>query len=120
MEVYDLAHRLAKALEESSEYEEFVGAKHLVEKDENNLNLLQDFRNQQLELQMAQLAGQEVSKEQVEHIERMYQMLSLNKDINEYLNAEYKLSRMMGDIQKILGDAVSDWFGYGRSDSNLN
>lgn len=120
METYDLAHKLARALTESDEYKEFVKAKAKVEEDENNVKMLRDFRTKQLEVQMAQATGQEVPEEQVEQLERMYQMLSLNNNINEYLTAEYRLSRLMADIQKILGDAVKEWFDLGEGETNLN
>ncbi|WP_366924776.1 YlbF family regulator [Metallumcola ferriviriculae] len=120
MDSYDKAQQLAKALANSEEYQQFTRAKEKVEEDESNMSLLQEFRRRQLELQMSQITGEEVDEEQVEQVEQMYQMLSLNKNINEYLNAEYRLSRLMSDIQKIIGDAVKDWFEFGERESSLN
>ncbi len=120
MEAYEVAHQLAKALADSDEYRQFIEAKAKVEEDETNMTLLQDFRRRQLELQMAQITGEDIDEEQVEQLEKMYQMLSLNKNINEYLNAEYRLSRLMADIQKIIGTAVKDWFEFGEPESSLN
>ena len=48
---------------------------------------------------MAELAGYEVNEEERDQLEKEYQLLPLNPEINEYLNAEYRFSLIMSDIQ---------------------
>jgi cell fate (sporulation/competence/biofilm development) regulator YlbF (YheA/YmcA/DUF963 family) len=120
MHAYDKAHELAELLSQSEEYKEFKRAKISLEKDQDNLRLLQDFRRKQLEIQMAQLSGEEVDEEYIKQTEHLYELLSMNSKINEYLNAEYKFARMMADIQKIIGEAVSEWFAIELVNKNVN
>ena len=120
MTAYDKAHELAKLLGKSDEYDLFKKAKHSLEQDEENVKMLQDFKRKQLEIQMAQISGTEVDEEYIRQTEKLYEVLSMNSKVNEYLNAEYRLSRLMSDIQKILGDAVSEWFSLEVKDKNVN
>ena len=120
MTAYDKAHELAKLLGNSDEYNLFKKAKHSLEQDQENVKMLQDFRRKQLEIQMAQISGVEVDEEYIKQTEQLYEVLSMNSNINEYLNAEYRLSRMMSDIQKILGDAVKEWFSLEMTNKNVN
>ncbi len=120
MTAYDKAYELAELLSQSEEYKEFKKAKNILEEDQDNLKLLQDFRRRQIEIQMAQLAGEEVDEEYLKQVEHLYELLSMNTNINDYLNAEYKLAKMMGDIQKIIGEAVSEWFSFEQVNKNVN
>ncbi len=108
MLVYDKAYELAKALANSSEYQQFLKVKERLQQDDINFGLLEDFRRQQLEVQMAEILGGETD-ESVEKLEQTYNLLSGIPIINEYLTAEYRLSRMMTDIQKIVGEAIGVW-----------
>lgn len=107
MTAYDKAHELAKLLSQSEEYIVFRKAKTSLEQDQENVRTLQDFRRKQLEIQMAQISGEEIDEEYIKQTEKLYELLSMNPRINEYLNAEYRLSRMMSDIQKIIGAPVT-------------
>ncbi len=120
MTAYDKAHELAKLLSQSDEYKVFRKAKNSLEQDQENVRTLQDFRRKQLEIQMAQISGEEIDEEYIKQTEKLYELLSMNPRINEYLNAEYRLSRMMSDIQKIIGDAVSEWFSLEQVNKNVN
>ncbi|MEW6623125.1 MAG: YlbF family regulator [Bacillota bacterium] len=120
MSPYEIAHDLAKSLSKSDEYQEFKKAKSLLEENQESVRLLQDFRRKQLEIQMAQISGEEIDDEYLRQVESLYELLSLNPRINEYLNAEYRLARMMGDIQKIIGEAVNEWFSLEQVNKNVN
>lgn len=119
--IYNKAQDLAREIAESKEYKEYVKAKEMVEKDKNNLLLLENFRRMQWEIQMAQLLGQEVDEEQLQQLEQIYLMLAANPVINEYLMAEYRFSRVLGDVQKILTQWVDNSWSSARDwNSSLN
>lgn len=120
MIAYDKAHELAKSLSQSDEYKVFRKAKNNLEQNQENVQMLQDFRRKQLEIQMAHISGEEIDEEYIKQTEKLYELLSMNPSINEYLNAEYRLSRMMSDVQKIIGDAVSEWFSFEQINRNVN
>lgn len=57
MNIYDKANDLAKALRESSEVEEITSAMKLIEADPDAKAMLDNFRDQQMELQQRMMSG---------------------------------------------------------------
>ncbi|MEL7565358.1 MAG: YlbF family regulator [Dehalobacterium sp.] len=108
MSVNDRAHELARTLQDSEEYRRYIEAKERLQSDEGNANMLQEFRRKQLELQIAEMSGEDVENS-LEQLESIYQKLSLNPIVNEFLTAEYRLARMMTDVQRIIGEALDLW-----------
>ncbi|NPV26662.1 MAG: YlbF family regulator [Firmicutes bacterium] len=106
MSVYDQAHALARALKSCDEYTSFLAAKAKVDADKNAKKMLRDFQQRQIAVQKAQMLNEEVPEEQIKQLERMFEVLSYNPIIKEYLTAEFRLARMLADIQKIIGEAV--------------
>ena len=121
MSIQNKAEDLAREIVQSKEYKDYIKAKEMIEKDQSNILLLESFRRKQWEIQMAQLLGQEVDEEQLLQLDQIYQLLSANPVINEYLMAEYRLSRVLGDVQKILTQWVdSNWVVFRDYSSFLN
>jgi cell fate (sporulation/competence/biofilm development) regulator YlbF (YheA/YmcA/DUF963 family) len=120
MSVYDKAYELARALAASPEYKEYLSCRDKLLQDQRNFSILEDFRRQQWELQMAQILGQEVEEEVAEELDQIYALLSANPIINEFLTAEYRLSKMMSEIQRIVGEAVGAWMGDEIRNRNVN
>ena len=108
MSVYDIAHQLAQAVSESEEYRLFVEAKEKIMADESNYKMIRDFQNKQWEIQQTQAYGGEVSTEKLQELESLYSLLSLNLKARDYLEAEFRVSRMINDVQTILGEAIKD------------
>ncbi|MGI6677586.1 MAG: YlbF family regulator [Dehalobacterium sp.] len=108
MSVNDQAMELAKTLQESNEYRQYLTAKKRLQEDDKNTALLQEFRRIQLELQIAEISGED-TESALEQLERIYQQISLNPIVNEFLTAEYQLARLMMDVQKILSEALEFW-----------
>ena len=106
MIVYDKANELAKALSESSEYKALKALKVKIDSHPKAKEMVADFKKKQFELQALQLSGQKIDDEKMNQIQSLYQVINLNPDIAEYMNAEYKFSQMFSDIYKIITKAV--------------
>lgn len=106
MNVYDSVHSLAKALQESEEYKQYLEAKEKLEEEEKAKEMLVDFRNYQLQIQKEQQEGNKVTKEKGERLKNMYEAINNNLTVKNYLSAEYRFGKMMADISKIIGEAV--------------
>lgn len=104
--IYDLAHQLKRAIMNSNEYKNYKEKKKIVYSNEKNRNMIEDFRKQTLELQMKQLSGEEVDKNQLEKLKNLEEILRLNPTINEFLLSEYRFSQLVQDITKIIGEAI--------------
>lgn len=104
----DLAHELARTLKESEEFKQFLKSKEKVMSDAYNHKMIREFQLKQWEIREAQLLETEISEEKQQELERLYSLVSLNPAAREYLEAEFEVSRMVNDIQQIIGEAIQD------------
>lgn len=119
MEIYDRAHELAKTIQESEEYRKYLEAKEKLQKDKKNATMLQEFRRRQLELQIVEMSGGDIEGN-ADQLEQIYQVLSMNPVVNEFLTAEYRFARIITDVQRILGEALDLWVDLDLLKNNLN
>jgi cell fate (sporulation/competence/biofilm development) regulator YlbF (YheA/YmcA/DUF963 family) len=106
MNVYDAAHNLASALRESEEYKKFKQLDEEVRKNEDLKNMIDDFQKRQIELQTMQMMGQDLDEEKLNKAQELFEIINKDPKAAEYFQAEMRLNQMMGDISKILGDAM--------------
>jgi cell fate (sporulation/competence/biofilm development) regulator YlbF (YheA/YmcA/DUF963 family) len=114
MNIYDKANELAKALKESQEVKDITSAMKLIEQDLESKNMLEDFRNRQMEIQQRMMSGDMPSQEEMEKMEKLFDVLSLNLNIRRLFDAERRLSTIIEDINKMISDSLQDLYG-GRS-----
>lgn len=104
--VYDHAHSLARALKESQEYRSFQAAREKIKGKPAAEQMIADFHKRQMELHAEVLQGKELTQEQKEGLERLYNVLIQDLDIRDYLMAEQRLGTLLSDVYKIIGEAV--------------
>jgi len=104
--IYDRAHELAQEIQKSAEYQELVQVSHKINENSENQKVLAQFHAKQLEIQALQMMGQEIPPEKKTEYQQMTELLGSYPVVRDYLQAEFKLLRMMADVQKILADAV--------------
>ncbi len=110
MNLYDDAHKLARALKESEEYQGLLKARKQLGSDTKNKEMLLEFRRLQWEMEKSRVLQQEVDEITSRRMEQLNELVGANQTIQQYLMAEYRFGRIMADIQKILSEALSDWF----------
>lgn len=108
MNLYDYAHSLVKAIKESPEYKKFKMAQDKLQTDSIAKKMLADLRKTQWNMQKQKLSGLEVAPEQEAQLSRLLEVINLNLIVKEYLEAEYRFSILLTDIQKIIGEAMQD------------
>jgi len=106
MAANDLAYELARSLKESEAFKQFHKSKEKVMSDVSNHKMIREFQLKQWEIREAQMLETEISEEKQQELERLYSLVSLNPAAREYLEAEFEVSRMVNDIQKIIGEAI--------------
>lgn len=106
MQVYDKAREMVEVLKQEEVYTEFVKWQRQVFDDPKLKEMLLDLRNKEFEIHRQQLMGKGVTEEQKETLRKLYEIARLDPSIGNYLEVEYRFSRMMMDIQKIINDAV--------------
>ena len=102
MSVYDLANNLAKELKESEEYKKYLKKRKKVLSNEKTKEMLLDFQEEQMKLQAKKMSGEDLNEEDTEKLEELRELIDLNSDIKEYLQAEYRVNILLNDIQKIV------------------
>lgn len=108
MNMYDKAHELAKALQQSEEYQNFLTEKKKIESDSQAKKMVKEFIAKKLEVEYDTMAGKGEDKAKMEQLQRMYEVLSANIKARDFLHAQMRFQQMMGDIYKILGDSVAE------------
>lgn len=102
MSVYNLANKLAREIKDSDEYQNYLKIRKKIMQDENTLEMLKDYQKQQMNLQSKQLSGQDITEEEKENLQKIQNLVNLNNDIQEYLEAERRINLMLSDLQRIL------------------
>ncbi len=114
MNVYDMAHNLARAIKESQEYKDYENQKVEIEKSEDLSEMIKDFQAKQLELQLKQMSGESIQGDMMTSAQELYKIVMANPKAAEYMQAEMRFSLMMNDVNKIIGEAIgikSDMLG---------
>ncbi len=102
--IYDLAHELAREIKNSDEYKDFKENMDRIKEDEKNKEILDDFREKALNYQIKTLENEEISQEELKAMEKLEETLMSNPTISAYIQAEYKISIILNDINKIINE----------------
>ena len=106
MNVYDEAHSLAKAIKESNEFKEFDRIRKEVDRDKECSDMLKELTELQVQLQTAQLTGQQPDKEVFARFQSLSTMVMTKPLAAQYLQAQMAIATMMNDVFGIVGEAI--------------
>lgn len=106
MNVYDEAHNLAKAIKESNEFKEFDSVRKEIDSDKDVSEMIKEMQGLQLELQTAQMSGQQPSEDVMKRIQSLSTMMATKPLAAKFMQAEAAFSVMMNDVFGIIGDAM--------------
>jgi cell fate (sporulation/competence/biofilm development) regulator YlbF (YheA/YmcA/DUF963 family) len=106
MNVHDKAYELAKAIKESSEYKDMKEIRSRLDQDASSKSLLADFRGRQNELQQKMAGGKMPPQEDMEQLQKLYEVLALNPEISQLFDAERRLSIVLEDVQRIIAEPL--------------
>lgn len=102
MNFYDLAHRLAKNIKKSEEYEAYTKLREKIVSDTKAKEMYLDFQKEQMKLQSKHMSGQEITEEDQKRLTNLRDIINLNADIKKYLDAEFRMSTLLNDVQRII------------------
>ena len=107
MNIYDKINDLANALRQSEELNRYIEIKKEVYKDEEKKKQIENFRQKQIEVQSLSMEGKiEESEKKYAILQQMYQILIQDENIKKMFDAEVKFDILVGDMYKILGEAI--------------
>lgn len=112
MEIYDTANKLAEEIRNSESYKKLKKSKETLFADSSKKQMIEEFEKLKQEVQIMELRRQnneEIDEEDKKlKVARLYNVLIENKDIKEYFDYEIEFSKMIADINKIIGDTIKD------------
>lgn len=103
--VYDTAKVLANELKNSVEYREYTAVKARAMENNTTRALIEEYNKLQIQAQAAMISGDRES-ESLKKLQKIGELLQFDADASAYLMAEFRLKRMVGDVYKILAEAV--------------
>jgi len=106
MNVYDEAHNLARAIQESEEFKQYADTKAATAGNAELAAMLADFQSKQFEVQAKQMMGEEMDETFVSQIQELYAIMMKDPLAAQYLQCEMRFSMMMNDVYKILGEVM--------------
>ena len=101
----DEARILADKLKASEEYRMYRESKERAYASPSTAALLDEFYALRMKVQASSVAGTP-DAETTEKLQRLGELLQFDAAAAEYLLAEYRLNALLGEIYKILADAV--------------
>ncbi|MED4603184.1 YlbF family regulator [Paenibacillus validus] len=108
MNMYDKAYELARAIRESQETKELKALRERIDADSDTKRMLDDFRSRQMELQQKMMAGEMPPKEELEKLEKLFEVVNLNPLVRSYFETERRFGVIMEDIQRIIAEPLGD------------
>ena len=106
MNVYDEAHNLARAIKESNEFKEFDRIRKEVDNDKECSEMLKELTDLQMQLQAAQLTGQQPDSDTFARFQSLSTMVMTKPLAAQYLQAQMAIATMMNDVFGIVGEAI--------------
>ncbi|MFC0189850.1 YlbF family regulator [Fictibacillus aquaticus] len=109
--VYDIAYDLEKALRNSSDFQDLKKAYDEVNANEETKNLFEEFRDLQMSLQQKQMTGQEITEEEVQKAQGVFQDVQQNETISKLMAAEQRMSMIVTEMNKIITKPLEELYG---------
>ncbi len=109
MNIYDSLRQMERSIKDSQEYKRYQELKNKIMEKEETKEILMDIRKKQVEVQSFMMMGQEIPEEKMKELERVNELLTFHPTINEFLQAEYMLSKIFEDISKSLTETFNFW-----------
>ena len=108
MKVYDTVNKLADEIKESEEYLNFKMAKDAINTNQEYQNKITEFNKLRYEEQLNSMQTGNVDEEKFKIIQEKYKELISIPEIAKYFDTELKFNIMLGDVNKIISEAVKD------------
>lgn len=115
MNVYDVAHNLARAIKNSNEYKDYKEKSKKVFDNPKTREMVEDFRKKAMEIQIAQMNGKKVEEDKINQLKKLQGILVDNPVINDFFTSEMRFTQMMNDIYKIIGESIEADLGFNDS-----
>ena len=108
MQVYDTVNRLAQEIRESEEYVNYKMAKQAIELNQEIKKKINEFEMTRYDAQISAMQTGKEDEEKLKKVQELYAELIENDEAKRYFDAELKFNILLGDVNKIISEAVRD------------
>ena len=105
--VYDIAHELARSLQETDQYKDYAEVKKKVDANPDMAKMIEDFQQKSMEIQTKQMTGQDVDEQAMVQFQQMYSIILSDPLAGEYMQKQMVLSQIVSDLYGIIGEALN-------------
>ena len=108
MQVYDTANRLAQEIKDSEEYVNYKMAKQAINLNPEIKSQIDEFEKARYEQQIEVMQTGKQDEEKMKNVQNLYGELIQKEEAKKYFDAELKFNILLGDVNKIISEAVRD------------
>lgn len=108
MQVYDTVNRLAQEIKESEEYLNYKSAKQVIELNQELKKKINDFEMARYDAQISAMQNGKEDEEKLKKVQELYAEIIEQEVARKYFDAELKFNILLGDVNKIISEAVRD------------
>lgn len=108
MNIYDTANQLASEIKKSEEYMNYKMAKQTLNLNTELKEKIATFEKQRYEVQLLAMQTGKTDEEKYKQMQELYAELIENQEAKKYFEAEMKFNIIIADINKIIGEAITD------------
>ena len=108
--IYDDLNKLVLNLRKQDEFKVLEEAVEAVRADEEAKNYFTNFRDIQIKLQKKQVAGEEITEEELAYVQKAAQLAQSNPKIIAMLEAEMALSNIIEEINRVLFQPIQGMY----------
>jgi cell fate (sporulation/competence/biofilm development) regulator YlbF (YheA/YmcA/DUF963 family) len=109
--INEAARYFEKAFRESNEYKSFQKLCNELKTDPEAKQIFIQMNQLNSQLQQKQMAGQELRPQEVEVLNNMQAVAQQNEKIQRFVEAEYRVSMILMDLNKIISKPLEELYG---------
>ncbi len=109
--IYDIAHELGNTIKESDEFKVLKQLHEEIEKDPAANQMLENFRHMQMDLQQKQMQGMQITEEEAQKAQQLFELVQQQPIISKMMEAEQRLSVIITDINRIITEPLEELYG---------
>ena len=108
--IYDDLNKLVLNFRKLDEFKTLEKAVEQVRADEEAKNYFTNFRDIQIKLQKKQVAGEEITEEEMTYVQKAAQLAQSNPKIIAMLEAEMALSNIIEEVNRVLFQPIQGMY----------
>ncbi len=108
--IYDDLNKLVLNFRQLDEFKTLEEAVELVRGDEEATKYFTNFRDIQIKLQQKQIAGEEITEEELAYVQKAAQLAQSNPKIITMLEAEMALSGIIEEVNRVLFQPIQGMY----------